>query len=147
MNGYDSSGIFERSPSVEPFRESEHLRPDPEADKDDSLIDVEDVKSDSPPLLQKEDESENETVKKYNPLDVANLTSKDPPKSSPLRKKLLPSTSDSCSFGRVPKPWRPGGVYYSGDVDYSVPITTAYLKHMKNVAYQERLDGENKVSP
>ncbi|XP_045511901.1 nucleolar protein 4 isoform X3 [Pieris brassicae] len=132
-----SSTIFERSPSIEPL-ESEPI-PAIEIEKDDSLIDVEDVRADSP--LQKEEESEREEVKKYNPLDVANLTSKDPPKSSPPRKKLMPSTSD---FGRVPKPWRPGGLYYSDDVDYSVPITTAYLKHMKNVAYQERLDGENK---
>ncbi|CAG4938629.1 unnamed protein product [Colias eurytheme] len=163
INGFDAASLFDRS-SVEPFREAEPLQTDPEIDKDDSLIDVEDVKSDSPPPIQKEEskkeESSSESTraaenesdraevkKKYNPLDVANLTSKDPPKSrSPPRKKLLPSTSESSStFGRFPKPWRPdGGMYYSDDIDYSVPITTAYLKHMKNMAYQERLDGENK---
>ncbi|CAK1543542.1 unnamed protein product [Leptosia nina] len=158
VNGYESSA-FKRSPSVEPFRETEPLRTDPEIDKDDSLIDVEDVKPDSPPPLKKDEkeesnestraaENESDRVKKYNPLDVANLTSRDPPKSSPPRKKLLPSTSETCStFGTLPKPWRPdGGLYYSDDVDYSVPITTAYLKHMKSLSYQERLDGENKVS-
>ncbi|XP_038218655.1 uncharacterized protein LOC119837201 [Zerene cesonia] len=165
INGFNAASLFDRS-SVEPFREAEPLQTDPEIDKDDSLIDVEDVKSDSPPPLQteecKKEESRSDSTraadnegdraevkKKYNPLDVANLTSKDPPKPrSPPRKKLLPSSSESSStFGRFPKPWRPdGGLYYSDDIDYSVPITTAYLKHMKNMAIQERLDGENKVS-
>ncbi|KPJ00700.1 Nucleolar protein 4 [Papilio xuthus] len=145
---------------------------------ENSLIDVEDVKvDDSPPpvVLEEKQEVEEEKVneesdkestratenievtepkvevkkeKKYNPLDVANLTSKDPPKSrSPPRKKLLPTSIDcSNSFGRYPRPWRPdGGLYYAGeDVDYSVPITTAYLKHMRSMAYQDSLDGESK---
>lgn len=166
--------MFSRSSPIEPaFREEEPVRTDPEIDKDEnSLIDVEDVKSDSPPPLvpMKEEEdtkkeeiestsstenggvTENKTEfkeKKYNPLDVANLTSKDPPKSrSPPKKKLLPSSIEySNSFGRFPKPWRPdGGLYYGGEeMDYSVPITTAYLKHMRNMAYQERMDMEHKV--
>lgn len=155
------------SSSVEPpFREEEPVRTDPEIDKDDnSLIDVEDVQPDPILPLQKDEEelkSEGESTrapenisddkteikKKYNPLDVANLTSKDPPKSrSPPRKKLLPSNFEySNSFGRFPKTWRPdGGVYYDGgEVDYSVPITTAYLKHMRNMSYQDRMDTENK---
>lgn len=148
------------------------MRTDPEIDKDEnSLIDVEDVKSASPspsPLrLQKDDEaksSESDSTKatesttskdktepkqekKYNPLDVANLTSKDPPKSrSPPRKKLLLSNNVEYanSFGRISKPWRPGGgVFYGGEeIDYSVPITTAYLKHMRNMGYQDRMDSE-----
>lgn len=175
VNGFDATPLFSRSSPIEPaFREEEPVRTDPEIDKDESsLIDVEDVKSDSPPpLVQMKDEentkkndventsttentgvTENKTEvkeKKYNPLDVANLTSKDPPKSrSPPRKKLLPSSIEYAnSFGRIPKPWRPdGGLYYGGEeMDYSVPITTAYLKHMRNMAYQERMDMEHKVS-
>lgn len=180
VNGFDSTPLLNRSTSVEPaFREEQPVRTDPEIDKDEnSLIDVEDVKVvDSPPLLLLEEKQETEEKvteddkestkapenvevtepkvevkkeKKYNPLDVANLTSKDPPKSrSPPRKKLLP-TSVECtnSYGRYPRPWRPdGGLYYAGeDVDYSVPITTAYLKHMRSMAYQDSLDGESKVS-
>ncbi|XP_050673078.1 uncharacterized protein LOC126970968 isoform X2 [Leptidea sinapis] len=168
--GYDAATLFHRSPSVEPFREAEPSRTDPEIDKDDSLIDVEDVKPESPhqkeeELKEKEDSSNDSTrqpesegdkveVKKYNPLDVANLTSRDPPssyKSSPPRKKLLPSSSDQPNtYGRLSKPWRPDvGAYYSDDVDYTVPITTAYLKHMKTMAYQERLaiDDKDNMTP
>ncbi|XP_059055957.1 uncharacterized protein LOC131849848 isoform X2 [Achroia grisella] len=176
VNGFDSTPHYSRNSPINPaFREEEPVRTDPEIDKDDSLIDVEDVKSDSPPLLvsqkQKDEElrksikeepsgestktsenlgaKENKTEvkkeKKYNPLDVANLTSKDPPKSrSPPRKKLLPTSIEYLdTYGRVPKPWRPDGAYYGEEMDYSVPITTAYLKHMRNMAYQERLDMEN----
>lgn len=194
VNGFDATPLLNRSSSAEPaFQEEEPVRTDPEIDKDDSLIDVEDVKVDSPPPLlvpqekeeekakeeaandnkdKTEDKDSEETIKdctgttenaeskeskieakkekKYNPLDVANLTSKDPPKSrSPPRKKLLPSSIEySNSYGRYPRPWRPdGGLYYGGeDVDYSVPITTAYLKHMRSMAYQDSLDGETKVS-
>lgn len=186
VNGFDSTPLFNRSSPVEPaFREEQPVRTDPEIDKDEnSLIDVEDVRNDSPPLLvsRKDEEpdevtkrdiiespmAENERVneipkavevtekktevreKKYNPLDVANLTSKDPPKSrSPPRKKLL-ATSNDCvnTFARFPRPWRPdSGLYYGGEeVDYSVPITTAYLKHMRSMAYQERDDLDTKVS-
>lgn len=176
VNGFDAA--FSRSSPVDQaFREDEPVRTEPEIDKDDnSLIDVEDVISDSPPPLishrpkldvkikqepssESAKLSENAGVKekktevrerKYNPLDVANLTSKDPPKSrSPPRKKLLPTSLEYTNgLERFPKPWRPdGGVYYGGDeMDYSVPITTAYLKHMRSMAYQERMDMENKVS-
>lgn len=166
QNGFDSAPIFNRTSPVEPaFREEEPVRSDPEIDKaDDSVIDVEDVKT--PPQkvenvkIKTEPERESTRIaeesktevkrKKYNPLDVANLTSKDPPKSrSPPRKKLLPQAADySSAFATFPKPWRPdGGVYYSGEeVDYSVPITTAYLKHMRSLAFQERMDVDDKVS-
>ncbi|GBP78495.1 hypothetical protein EVAR_67249_1 [Eumeta japonica] len=162
--------IFNHSSPVEPaFREEEPVRTDPEIDKDEnSLIDVEDVKSDSPlvtdsqhenHVIKEEIDSESTTEpeettvketkevkkeKKYNPLDVCNLTSKDPPKSrSPPRKKLLPNGCDfSSGFGRFPRPWRPDGAGHDDDVDYRVPITTAYLKHMRTLASQERLDAE-----
>ncbi|CAH1640616.1 unnamed protein product [Spodoptera littoralis] len=173
VNGFESTPLLNRTSPVEPaFQEEEPVRTDPEIDKDEnSLIDVEDVISDSPaPLrLQKDDDakhSEGESTKaaesrgvddktepkkekKYNPLDVANLTSKDPPKSrSPPRKKLLPNVEyASNSFGRFPKPWRPdGGAYYGGEeMDYNVPITTAYLKHMRTMSYQDRRDSESKL--
>lgn len=187
VNGFDSTPLFNRSSPVEPaFREEQPVRTDPEIDKDEnSLIDVEDVRNDSPPLplTSKNDVepgeitnknttestrvAENEGVrenfkvvevietktevkeKKYNPLDVANLTSKDPPKSrSPPRKKLLTGNDSVSTFGRYPRPWRPdSGLYYGGEeIDYSVPITTAYLKHMRSMAYQERVVLDDKVS-
>ncbi|XP_049701897.2 nucleolar protein 4 isoform X3 [Helicoverpa armigera] len=174
VNGFEAAPLLSRTSPVEPaFQEEEPVRTDPEIDKDDnSLIDVEDVVTVSPaPLLRPQkdedtrqsegestktvdskvsnDKTEPKKEKKYNPLDVANLTSKDPPKSrSPPRKKLLPSSIEysSNSFGRFPKPWRPdGGAYYGGEeMDYNVPITTAYLKHMRSMAYQDRRDSENK---
>ncbi|XP_045762793.1 nucleolar protein 4 isoform X3 [Maniola jurtina] len=164
---FDATTLYDRS-SLEPFREEEPVRTDPEIDKDDSVIDVEDVQSSPPSVTQKKEEenpeespkgstktteddevekTENKRDKKYNPLDVANLTSKDPPKSrSPPRKKLLPASLDfPHSYGRLPKPWRPdGGVFYGDDIDFSVPITTAYLKHMRSMGYQDRVDLENK---
>lgn len=185
VNGFETTPLFNRSSPVEPaFREEQPVRTDPEIDKDEnSLIDVEDVRNDSPPPLaskndvepgqitnrvatervaENEGQKENSKVvqvtetktevreKKYNPLDVANLTSKDPPKSrSPPRKKLLTTSNDCVStFGRYPRPWRPdGGLYYGGEeIDYSVPITTAYLKHMRSMAYQERVVLDDKVS-
>lgn len=177
LNGFEATPLLNRTSPVEPaFQEDEPVRTDPEIDKDDnSLIDVEDLipESSAPSRPQMDEDarqSEGETTKraesrgandktepkkekKYNPLDVANLTSKDPPKSrSPPRKKLLPSSVEYCSnsFGtaRFPKPWRPdGGAFYSGEeMDYNVPITTAYLKHMRSMAYQDRRDSENKVS-
>ncbi|XP_039748385.1 nucleolar protein 4 isoform X3 [Pararge aegeria] len=166
-NSFDATTLYNRS-SLEPFREEEPVRTDPEIDKDDSVIDVEDVQSSPPPLIEKKEEdntekspkqhnkakeddvvekTESKRNKKYNPLDVANLTSKDPPKSrSPPRKKLLPASFDfPHSYGRLPKPWRPdGGVFYGDDIDFSVPITTAYLKHMRSMGYQDRVDLENK---
>ncbi|KAJ8710043.1 hypothetical protein PYW07_009409 [Mythimna separata] len=175
LNGFEVAPLLNRTSPVEPaFQEDEPVRTDPEIDKDDnSLIDVEDlIPESSAPLRSLKDDdtrhSEGESTKraesrgandktepkkekKYNPLDVANLTSKDPPKSrSPPRKKLLPSSveysSNSFGTGRFPKPWRPdGGAYYGGEeMDYNVPITTAYLKHMRSMAYQDRRDSESK---
>ena len=174
LNGFETTPLLNRTSPVEPaFQEQEPVRTDPEIDKDEnSLIDVEDVIPDSPvpSSSQKDDDtrqSEGESTKrsesrgandktepkkekKYNPLDVANLTSKDPPKSrSPSRKKLMNEYStNSFGSGRIPKPWRPdGGAFYGGEeMDYNVPITTAYLKHMRSMAYQDRRDSENKVS-
>lgn len=174
VNGFDEPSIYNRSNIIEPpFTEEESIKTEPEIDKcdDNSLIDVEDIKADSPLVTEikelkspKTDNIESETKtetstkdiktevkkqKKYNPLDVCNLTSKDPPKSPP-RKKLLPISSDFTNgFSRYPKPWRPdGGLYFSGEeIDYSVPITTAYLKHMRTIAAcQEEENTIRKVS-
>lgn len=99
--------------------------------------------------------------KPYNPLDVCNLTSKDPPKArhSPKRRHLNPIYNspthhkDSKTF---PKPWSPSihsmfsshhlhtdPSNFTGkshlmdmDIDYSVPITTTYLKHMRNLGFR-----------
>lgn len=154
---FDSPNFSRTSPVDPAFSEEEPIITDPEIDKDDSLIDVEDVKTDSPPLLYPEKEQESRNIesestraaedlssektekKKFNPLDVANLTSKDPPRRSPSRRKLLPTSLDG-SYGRFLKNWR--SEY--DDCDYSVPITTAYLKSMR-MSFQERLEMETKV--
>ncbi|XP_041977147.1 nucleolar protein 4 isoform X3 [Aricia agestis] len=165
VNGFEPNNLYNSS-SSEPFREEEPVRTDPEIDKDDSVIDVEDVRPESPPPLastqeepkeetpsevtrspedKESDKTEIKKEKKYNPLDVANLTSKDPPKSrSPPRKKLLPSNIDCSSlYGRYPRPWKPDGSQYGEEVDFSVPITTAYLKHMRSL-YAEAVEAETK---
>lgn len=167
INGFEGTSLLSRSsPTEPPFREEEPVRTDPEIDKDEnSLIDVEDVNPEPPILIQKDEEikcesestkapescgskEKSEVKKKFNPLDVANLTSKDPPKSrSPPKKKLL-STKLRSTFETVSKPWWPdGGIFYGGEeVDYNFPITTTYMKHMKSMTYQERMDIDNKVS-
>lgn len=144
---FDSPSYNRTSPIEPAVQEEQPLRTDPEIDKDEnSLIDVEDVKVDSPPPLvpQKEETTSLENTrtteegsdktekKKYNPLDVANLTSKDPPRKSPSRRKLLPLDS----YERFPKPWR---TEFGEEMEYSVPITTAYLKYMR-MSYQERMN-------
>ncbi|KAL4716486.1 hypothetical protein ACJJTC_015914 [Scirpophaga incertulas] len=86
--------------------------------------------------------------KKYNPLDVDNLTSKDPPrtKRSPPKKKSSPvPLGYPTPFVITPKASRPDvgaltprfNALYGEKVDYNVPITTTYLKHMKNLEYRD----------
>ncbi|CAG9860684.1 unnamed protein product, partial [Phyllotreta striolata] len=74
-----------------------------------------------------------------NPLDVCNLTSKDPPRSP--CKRLYQET--------VPKLWSPADgldndepkrkklILGSGDIDYSLPITTTYLKYMRSLGCRD----------
>ncbi|CAG9834276.1 unnamed protein product [Diabrotica balteata] len=74
-----------------------------------------------------------------NPLDVCNLTSKDPPRSPAKR-----SHADS-----TPKLWSPVDnldyeepkkkklMLSSNDIDYSLPITTTYLKYMRSLGCRD----------
>lgn len=113
--------------------------------------------------------------KPYNPLDVCNLTSKDPPKSrhSPKRRHLNPMYSPTrrSDVKAFPKPWSPSmhsmfsphrlsaegfsstqfsgkGHFMDMEIDYSVPITTTYLKHMRHLGYrhEDLTKFEKKVS-
>ncbi|XP_012550855.1 nucleolar protein 4 isoform X1 [Bombyx mandarina] len=160
---FDQNQPYSRSSPVEPaIEQDEPIRTDPEIDKDDnSLIDVEEVKPNDSPLLHKEEntkESEGENTsasetpsasektekKKYNPLDVANLTSKDPPKCRSPSKFTGATLEYPVSFGRFARQWRPdGAMYYGGeDVEYGAPITTNYLKQSKNSSQQNGSDLE-----
>lgn len=110
--------------------------------------------------------------KPYNPLDVCNLTSKDPPKSrTPPKKRLHPIFNkieengvESRSFSKA---WSPSmqsmfsphrlsteglgsnqkAFLHGVEIDYSVPITTTYLKHMRSLGYsaEESMKISNKV--
>lgn len=128
-----------------------------EIDKNDenSFIDVEEVKTESLDVkneiqttrVPEINERKTELKKKYNPLDVENLTSKDPKPKSPLRKKMVNFAADSTEFAKCPKTWLPGdGMYFSEEIDFSVPITTTYMRHVRNLALEEREDLDLKVS-
>lgn len=110
--------------------------------------------------------------KPYNPLDVCNLTSKDPPKSrTPPKKRLNPIFNkieengvESKGFS---KSWSPSmqsmfsphrlsteglgtnqkAFLHGVEVDYNIPITTTYLKHMRSLGYsaEESMKISNKV--
>ncbi|XP_074036788.1 nucleolar protein 4 isoform X2 [Leptinotarsa decemlineata] len=78
------------------------------------------------------------TKRSSNPLDVCNLTSRDPPKS-PSKKR---------PYEAAPKLWSPvetiendepqrKRVLLGGDIDYSLPITTTYLKYMRSLGCRD----------
>lgn len=83
----------------------------------------------------------NERVHKpTNPLDVANLTSKDPPKN---RKRLL---ENNFTYNQTHKLWSPlddvkkeedkdkkNNKINGQEIDFSMPITTTYLKYMRSL--------------
>ncbi|XP_044745682.1 nucleolar protein 4 isoform X2 [Coccinella septempunctata] len=84
-----------------------------------------------------------ETKKSSNPLDVCNLTSKDPPKSPPKLKEVK-SECTKASTSPTPKLWSPlqsvkkerensDNLLMPGEIDYSMPITTTYLKYMRSL--------------
>ncbi|KAG5888262.1 hypothetical protein JTB14_009061 [Gonioctena quinquepunctata] len=85
-----------------------------------------------------------------NPLDVCNLTSRDPPKI-PAKKRHYES---------APKLWSPvetiesdepqkKRVMLGGDIDYSLPITTTYLKYMRSLGCRDEdaFKFDNKHNP
>lgn len=96
-----------------------------------------------------------EPKRSSNPLDVCNLTSRDPPKiSTPPKKRHLNHLSENKGTGqpdKSPKIWSPveSGTstvassntdhprvrtgLLDGEIDYSLPITTTYLKYMRSL--------------
>lgn len=93
-----------------------------------------------------------EPKRSSNPLDVCNLTSRDPPKiSTPPKKRHLNHLSENKEVKNpAPKIWSPvegntssvtpsvdqsrvrSGLL-DGEIDYSLPITTTYLKYMRSL--------------
>ncbi|KAJ8938740.1 hypothetical protein NQ318_016035, partial [Aromia moschata] len=72
-----------------------------------------------------------------NPLDVANLTARDPPRY-PAKKRHLehpPETAPKLwsPVDGVDEPHRKRMLMGGGDIDYSLPITTTYLKYMRTL--------------
>ncbi|GJQ81064.1 hypothetical protein Trydic_g21871 [Trypoxylus dichotomus] len=103
-----------------------------------------------------------EPKRSSNPLDVCNLTSRDPPKTPP-KKRHLNHLSDNPSpqnppTSAPPKLWSPVEVlereevekrkyFMPKEIDYSLPITTTYLKYMRSLgcAEEDALKFENKT--
>ncbi|KAH0810297.1 hypothetical protein GEV33_012488 [Tenebrio molitor] len=96
------------------------------------------------------------TKRSSNPLDVCNLTAKDPPKSPPKKRHL--NNLDNRPHP-APKLWSPADnierhpqepkkrrVVMAGEIDYSLPITTTYLKYMRSLGCtdEDALKFENK---
>lgn len=96
-----------------------------------------------------------EPKRSSHPLDVCNLTAKDPPKTPP-KKRIL-----NGNEGKQPAPklWSPvesiereqqesrkRRILMAGDIDYSLPITTTYLKYMRSLGCtdEDALKFENK---
>ncbi|KZC08070.1 Nucleolar protein 4 [Dufourea novaeangliae] len=109
---------------------------------------------------------EKEKEEKYNPLSITNLLKKEPtvtgsflpsgdtlpesrrtPESdrasskssaSSKRKRMLPEgrTPSPQPSQPLPRPWSPGLDPKSTPIDYSLPITTSYLKHQQRLLQQ-----------
>lgn len=115
------------------------VQPTPPAEKQQHSLDLSHKCSDISQSQTKIDgplrTSSPEPKRSSNPLDVCNLTSRDPPKiSTPPKKRHLNHLSAS------PKIWSPvddqsNGKYglLDGEIDYSLPITTTYLKYMRSL--------------
>lgn len=88
-----------------------------------------------------------EPKRSSNPLDVCNLTSKDPPRTPPKKRHLNHLSDNSYPQARpttTPKLWSPvegiereqtqkRRILMAGEIDYSLPITTTYLKYMRSL--------------
>lgn len=98
-----------------------------------------------------------EPKRSSNPLDVCNLTSKDPPKSPPKKRHLNHLSENSQPPPVTPKLWSPidgiekeqsskKPVLMPAEIDYSLPITTTYLKYMRSLGCsdEDALKFENK---
>ncbi|KOX70187.1 Nucleolar protein 4 [Melipona quadrifasciata] len=108
---------------------------------------------------EKADNKEKE--EKYNPLSITNLLKKEPVAGSFLpsadslpdsrrtpdsrssasskRKRMLPEgrTPSPQPSQPLPRPWSPGLDPKNTPIDYSLPITTSYLKHQQRLLQQQ----------
>ncbi|XP_034942920.1 uncharacterized protein [Chelonus insularis] len=110
---------------------------------------------------KKDKEKEKDKEEKYNPLSISNLLKKEPSNSftstsenlvesrstpesdrassrssaSSKRKRMLPEgrTPSPTLLLPLPRPWSPGLDPKDTPVDYSLPITTTYLKHQQKI--------------
>lgn len=102
------------------------------------------LKSDTFQPLNLGQKLEAQPKKSSNPLDVANLTAKDPPgKRRGLKDgPKLWSPVEGLDREQV-QPRRMG---FMGEIDYSMPITTTYLKYMRSLGCsdEDALKFENK---
>lgn len=113
------------------------------------------------------DKADKEKEEKYNPLSITNLLKKEPvtngflpstetlpesrrtPESdrgssrssaSSKRKRMLPEgrTPSPQPSQPLPRPWSPGLDPKNTPIDYSLPITTSYLKHQQRLLQAEK---------
>lgn len=92
-----------------------------------------------------------EPKRSSNPLDVCNLTAKDPPRTPPKKRHLNHLSDNSypqAPSATTPKLWSPvegiereqsqkRRMLMAGEIDYSLPITTTYLKYMRSLGCTE----------
>ena len=113
-----------------------------------------------------QEKADKEKEEKYNPLSITNLLKKEPvagsflpsadslpdsrrtPESdrassrssaSSKRKRMLPEgrTPSPQPSQPLPRPWSPGLDPKNTPIDYSLPITTSYLKHQQRLLQQQ----------
>lgn len=113
------------------------------------------------------DKLEKDKEEKYNPLSITNLLKKEPTNGSFLvnsdalpesrrtpesdrassrssasskRKRMLPEgrTPSPQPSQPLPRPWSPGLDPKNTPIDYSLPITTSYLKHQQRLLQAEK---------
>lgn len=80
-----------------------------------------------------------EPKRSSNPLDVCNLTSKDPPRSPPKKRhyEATPKLWSPVDTIESDEPLKKKMLLNAGDIDYSLPITTTYLKYMRSLGCKD----------
>lgn len=80
-----------------------------------------------------------EPKRSSNPLDVCNLTSKDPPRSPPKKRhyEAAPKLWSPVDTIESEEPQKKKMMLTGGDIDYSLPITTTYLKYMRSLGCKD----------
>lgn len=80
-----------------------------------------------------------EQKRSSNPLDVCNLTAKDPPKSPPKKRhyEAIPKLWSPVDTIESDEPHKKKMMLTGRDIDYSLPITTTYLKYMRSLGCKD----------